>query len=175
VQPNKQDKPNKPVKRDRPDEQDRLELMPMKNHVGRLSVIVGTGLFTMFVAVAAGASDRPTPGDKVIRETQEAVTATKDYTIHQKDAFQRKVQTELDEMQAHITKLRDQVNHASTEARSDIQKTITELEKKRDLAKKKAEDIHSATASSWEQVKSKTSAAMDDLRDSVNRTLSHLP
>ncbi|MEK7764096.1 MAG: hypothetical protein AAB433_21200 [Nitrospirota bacterium] len=147
----------------------------MKHHVGRLGAIVGIGLLTMLVLVAAGASDKPTTGDKVIRETQEAVTATKDYTIHQKDAFQRKVQTELDEMQVHITKLRDQVNHASTEARSDIQKTITELEKKRDLAKKKAEDIHSATASSWEQVKSKTSAAMDDLRNSLNRTLSHLP
>jgi hypothetical protein len=50
-----------------------------------------------------------------------------------------------------------------------------ELEKKKDLANKKAQEIHSATASSWEQVKSKTSAAMDDLRDAVNRTLSHFP
>ncbi|THJ09774.1 MAG: hypothetical protein CAF43_012020 [Nitrospira sp. CG24C] len=147
----------------------------MKNHVGRLGVILGIGLFTMFVAVAAGASDKPTTGDKVIRETQEAVTATKDYTIHQKDAFQRKVQTELDEMQARITKLRGQVAHASAEARTDIQKAIVELEKKKDLANKKAQEIHSATASSWEQVKSKTTAAMDDLRGSLNRTLSHLP
>ncbi|MEK6641295.1 MAG: hypothetical protein AABZ17_11585 [Nitrospirota bacterium] len=147
----------------------------MKNHVGRLSVIVGTGLFTMFVAVAAGASDKPTTGDKVIREAQEAVTATKDYTIQQKDAFQRKIQTELEEIQVHITKLRGQATHASAEAQTDIKKAIVELEKKKDLANNKAQEIHSATASSWEQVKSKTSAAMDDLRDSVNRTLSHLP
>ena len=147
----------------------------MKNHVGRLGVILGIGLFTMPVVGAAGASDKPMTGDKVIRETQEAVTATKDYTIHQKDAFQRKVQTELDEMQVRITQLRGQVKHASAEARTDIQKAIAELEKKKDLAHKKAEDIHSATAASWEQVKSKTSAAMDDLRDSLNRTLSHLP
>jgi len=147
----------------------------MKNRVGRLGVTAGIGLFAMFVAVAAGASDKPVTGDRVIRETQEAVTATKDYTIHQKDAFQRKVQAELDEMQARITQLRGQVAHASEGARADIQKAIAELEKKKDLAHKKAEDIQSATASSWEQVKSKTSAAMDDLRDSLNRTLSHLP
>ncbi len=147
----------------------------MKSHVGALWAIMGIGLCNLFFAVAAGAADKPVSGGTVMKETQEAVIATKDYTIQQKDAFQRKVQVELDEIQVHITKLRGQVNHASTEARTDIQKAIVELEKKRDLAKKKAEDIHSATASSWEQVKSKTAAAMDDLRDSVNRTLSHLP
>jgi signal transduction protein with GAF and PtsI domain len=152
-----------------------MEAMSMKNRVGRLGVIVGIGLLAMPVVVAAGASDKPTTGDRVIRETQEAVTATKDYTIQQKDAFQRKIQTELDEIQVRITQLRGQVAHASAEARTDIQKAIEDLEKKKNLAHKKAEDIQSATASSWEQVKSKTSAAMDDLRDSLNRTLSHLP
>ena len=147
----------------------------MKNYVGVLWGIVGIGLLAIPVVVAAGASDKPVTGDTVIRETQEAVTATKDYTIQQKDAFQRKVQTELDEMQARITQLRGQVKHASAEARADIQKAIGELEMKKDLANKKAQEIHSATASSWEQVKSKTAAAMDDLRASLNRALSHLP
>ncbi len=147
----------------------------MKNDVRGLWVIVGIGLLAIPFVVAAGASDKPVTGNTVIRETQEAVTATKDYTIQQKDAFQRKVQTELDEMQVRITQLRGQVTQASAEAKADIQKAIGELEKKKDLAEKKAQDIHSATASSWEQVKSKTSAAMDDLRDSINRTLSHFP
>jgi esterase/lipase len=146
-----------------------------KNYVGGLLGIVGIGVLTIPVVVAAGASDKPVTGDRVIRETQEAVTATKDYTIQQKDAFQRQVQTELDEIHVRITQLREQVTHASADARADIQKAIVELEKKKDLANKKAEDIHSATASSWEQVKSKTVAAMDDLRDSLNRALSHLP
>jgi peptidoglycan hydrolase CwlO-like protein len=147
----------------------------MKSHVGALWALMGVGFFALSLAVAAGAADKQVSGGTVVKEAQEAVIATKDYTIQQKDAFQRKVEAELDEIQVHITKLRGQVNHASTEARTDIQKAIAELEKKRDLAKKKAEDIHSATAASWEQVKSKSAAAMDDLRASVNRTLSHLP
>jgi signal transduction protein with GAF and PtsI domain len=152
-----------------------MEAIGMKSYVAGLWGIVGIGLFTMLVVSAVGASDKPVTGDTVVREAQEAVTATKDYTIQQKDAFQRKVQTELDEMQVRIMQLRGQVKHASAGARTDIQKAIVELEKKKDLANKKAQDIHSATASSWEQVKSKTAAAMDDLRDSLNRTLSHLP
>jgi ribosome-interacting GTPase 1 len=147
----------------------------MKNYVGRLWGIVGIGLLTIPVVVPAGASDKPVTGDTVIRETQEAVTATKDYTIQQKDAFQRKVQTELDEMKVRIRELRGQVKHASAEARADLQKAIGELEKKKDLANKKVKAIQSATASSWEQVKSKTEAAMNDLRDSLTRARSYLP
>ena len=147
----------------------------MKNYVRGLWGIVGIGLLTIPVVVAAGASDKPVTGDTVMRETQEAVTITKDYTIQQKDAFRRKVQTELDEMQVLITQLRGQVTHTSAEARADIQKAIEELEKKKDLANKKAKDIHSATASSWEQAKSKTEAMMDDLRDSLTRARSYLP
>lgn len=147
----------------------------MKHYVGGLWGIVGIGLLTIPVVVAAGASDGRVTGDAVIREAQEAVTATKDYTIQQKDAFQRKIQTELEEIQVRITQLRGQVEHASGEARADLQKAIGELEKKKDLANKKVEAIHSATASSWEQIKSKTAAAMDDLRDSLKRAMSHLP
>jgi TolA-binding protein len=152
-----------------------MEPMSMRNRIGRLGAIMGIGLCNLFFSVAAGAADKQVSGGTVVKEAQEAVTATKDYTIQQKDVFQRKVQEELDEMQVRITQLRGQVKHASAEARTDIQKAIVELEKKKDLANKKAQDIHSATASSWEQVKSKTAAAMDDLRDSLNRTLSHFP
>jgi len=151
-----------------------MEAMSMKGYGGVLWGVVGIGLFLLPVVVAR-ASDKPVTGDTVVRETQEAVTATKDFTIQQKDAFQRKVQAELDEIQVHITRLRGQVKHASAEARTDIQKAIVELEKKKDLANKKVQEIHSATAASWEQVKAKTAAAVDDLRDSLNRTLSHLP
>jgi hypothetical protein len=147
----------------------------MKNYFGVLWGIVGIGLLTIPVVVTAGAPDKPVTGDTVIREAQEAVTITKEYTIQQKDAFRRKVQTELDEMQVLITQLRGQVTHTSAEARADIQKAIEEFEKKKDLANKKAEDIHSATASSWEQAKSKTEAMMNDLRDSLTRARSYLP
>jgi hypothetical protein len=152
-----------------------VETMYMKNHVGGLWSIVGIGLLTISVFGVVGAAEKPVTSDRIVRETKEAMRATKDYTIQQKDAFQRRVQTELDEMQVHIAQLREQVKHESGKARADIQKAIKELERKSDLATNKLQDIHSATASSWEQAKSKTAAAMDDLRDSLNRTLSQLP
>ena len=145
------------------------------NHVGWLWGILGILSLTVPVGEAAGTKDKPVTGDRVVREAQEAVTASKDYTIQQKDAFQRKVRSELDGVQTRIMQLRGQVNHASAEVRTDIQKAIGELEKKKALAEKKLEDIHSATASSWEQAKAKMAAAMDDLRAALARTLSRFP
>ncbi len=147
----------------------------MKSYIGALWGILGLGLLIMPAAVAVGASNGPITGDSVMREAQEAVIATQDYTIQQKDVFRRKAQAELDDVQQHITRLRGQVELASAEARVDLQKSIWELEKKKDVASKKLEALQSATASSWEQVKSKVAAAMDDLRGSLNRTLSHFP
>ena len=147
----------------------------MKRDVCGLWRILGIGLLILFVAGETRASDKPVTGDRVIREAKEAVTVTKDYSIQQKDAFQRTIHTEFDEIQGRIAQLRGQARQASTEGRADIQKAIVELEKKKDQVNKKAHDIHSATAASWEQVKSKTAAAMDDLRDSLTKTLSRFP
>jgi Skp family chaperone for outer membrane proteins len=145
--------------------------MWMMNRVGRLSVIVGIGLLTMPVFAAVAASEKPVTGDRIVRETQEAVRATKDYTIQQKDAFQRKIQTELDEMQVHITQLRTQVKHESGKTRADVQKAIEELEKKSDLANKKLQDfIPQRPLPGSSEVE--TAAAMDDLRDSLQRRIS---
>ena len=122
----------------------------MMNDVGRLWVGPGILLLTMPVGVAAGTTDKPVTGDRVVREA-------------------------LEEVQTRIMQLRKQAKHTSADAGMDIQKAIGELEKKKDLAEKKLQDIHSATVSSWEQAKIKTAVAMDDLRDSLTRTLPHLP
>jgi predicted short-subunit dehydrogenase-like oxidoreductase (DUF2520 family) len=75
----------------------------------------------------------------------------------------------------HLESLKGYRMRGGPVARADIQKAIRELEKKKDLAGKQVLDIHSVTASTWEQMKSQTAVAMDDHRDSLTRTLSHFP
>ena len=147
----------------------------MTNNGRGLSGIGGILMLIAPVVVVAGVPDKPITSDTVVREAQEAVSATKGYTIQQKEAFKRKVQSELDEVQTRITQLREQVRHTSAEGRADLQLAIRELEKKKDLAEKKLQAIQSATVSSWEQAKARTTVAMDDLRESLTRTLSHFP
>ena len=153
----------------------RMEAMSKNNCVSRLRGIVGIGMLTISMVVAAQASDKPVTGDTVIRKTQEAMKATKDFTIQQKDAFERQIQTELGEMKVSLSHLREQLQHASGKTRVDLQKTIADLETKIDLANKKLQSMRSATTSSWEQAKLKTEAVMNDLRSSLHRAQSYLP
>ena len=60
----------------------------MINYIGRLWGILGILLLAMPVGVGAGITDKPVNGDLIVREAQEAVTATKDCIIQQKEAFQ---------------------------------------------------------------------------------------
>jgi len=148
--------------------------MSKSNRVLRLWGIVGIGL-TLSMVLAAQASDKPVTGDTVIRKTQEAMKATKDFTIQQKDAFERQVQTELGEMKVSLVHLREQLKHASGKTRENLQKTIADSEAKIDVANTKLQNMRSATTSSWEQAKVKTEALMNDLRSSLNRAQSYLP
>jgi hypothetical protein len=87
----------------------------------------------------------------------------------------RQFPSELDEVQTRIMQLHGQVKQTSADASADIRKAVSELETKMDLAGNKVLAIHSATASSWTQVKSQTVVTMHDHRDSLTRTLSHFP
>ena len=42
-------------------------------------------------AIAAGDQSQPTTTEKVIRDTKEAVESTKQYTMQQKDSFQKTI------------------------------------------------------------------------------------
>ena len=66
------------------------EVMSMKKYVKGLWGISGIGLLAILVVVPVGAADKPVTGDKVLRETQEAVTATKDYTIQRRMRFSKR-------------------------------------------------------------------------------------
>lgn len=87
----------------------------------------------------------------------------------------RQFPSELDGVQTGITQLHGQVKQTSADAGADIQKAVSELEKKMDLAGKEVLPIHSATVSAWTEMKSKTAVMMDDHRDSLTRPLSHFP
>ncbi len=140
--------------------------------------IAGTLLMTVLGWTALGfAADSAAPvtGDRVTREAKEAAKAAKDYTFQQKDAFQKKIQAELDDMQAEIVRLRQRTGRASASVRTDLQQAIADLEKKREAARRKLDEVGAAGSASWEQLKGKMHEAMDDLSAAYRKTVSKLP
>jgi chromosome segregation ATPase len=127
------------------------------------------------LAALEAAADQPAGAEKIRKETREAVEATKEYTAQQKEAFQRKAHEELAALQKQIIALKGKMSEASTAARAELQKSIAELEKKKDAAKNKLDELRSATDAKWMDVKSAVNASIDELKQSYQKALSHLP
>ncbi len=56
-----------------------------------------------------------------------------------------------------------------------VQRMIADLEKKKEVARKRLEELKSAGASAWAGWQRGMSAAVEDLRRSSRKALSHLP
>lgn len=113
--------------------------------------------------------------EKVVKETQEAIDATKEYTAQQKEAFQRKAQEELVAIQRQIIVLRGKIEKASESARADLQTSLNELEKKKEGVKEKLDELKGATDAKWHEVKDGMNHALNELKHSYQKLLSHIP
>ncbi|TKS60368.1 MAG: hypothetical protein EWM72_01406 [Nitrospira sp.] len=121
------------------------------------------------------AAESPVDTEKIAKEARETIEATKQYTAQQKELFQRKVHEELVAIQKQIIALRGKASEASATAKTELQKSVDELEKKKDSAKNKLEELRAATDAKWNDVKAGMNSALDELKNSYQKALSHLP
>jgi hypothetical protein len=123
-----------------------------------------------------GLAAEPSVGtEKITKEARETIEATRQYTAQQKEAFQRKAHEELVAIQKQIIALRGKATEASTSTRAGLQKSLNELEKKRDAAKDKLDELRAATDAKWSEVKVGMNSAFDELKNSYQKALSRLP
>ena len=78
-------------------------------------------------------------------------------------------------MQAQIAELQTRTDVASSEVRKDVQKAIQDLEKKKDEARRKLDEVNGATSSAWATLKEGMTAAVEDLKKSYKEAMSKLP
>lgn len=146
--------------------------------VGKILLILcATGILLTMIPWTVIAGDQPQPSatDRMVRDTKEAVEATKQYTIQQKEAFQKVIRAELNEMQVKIADLQKKTSAASMEARAEMQKAIQDLEKKKDVARKKLDEVNESTTSVWSKLKDAMAIAVEDLKKSYKEAVSKLP
>lgn len=146
-----------------------MRTRPYRSSYGAWIVIAG-------LASVMGAAPVSFAGtDTIAKEAKETLEATKQYTIEQKEAFQRKAHEELAVVQKQIGALREKGHEVSTATRAELQKSINELEKKKDAAKRELEQLKTVTDSKWAAMKANVSSALDDLKSSYQKAVSHLP
>ncbi|MGJ3260314.1 MAG: coiled coil domain-containing protein [Rhodospirillales bacterium] len=84
-----------------------------------------------------------------------------------KQAYQKKIQAQLDEWSAEIDKLRAKADRADAEAEIALNREIDNLRDKRNQARQKLDELSSAGEDAWEDIKTGVEAASNALGQAV--------
>lgn len=128
----------------------------------------------MFVVVglllALGCEPKPrdhTPGkvtsEDVRRDAGQAVETATEYSQQAKDEFQKKLDAQLAELDGRIAKLREKSVDLKDEAKVNWDKTMADLETKRDAVRSKLAEVGQSSGEAWKDVQKGAQAAWEDL------------
>jgi DNA repair exonuclease SbcCD ATPase subunit len=90
----------------------------------------------------------------------------------EKEEYRNAVEAELEEFDSRLDELKAGAEKADPEARTALDRDIEEVSQKREVARKKLQDLKAAGAEAWEGVKSALDAAVKDLRQAYDRAVS---
>lgn len=124
---------------------------------------------------AQAASGPAVTEEDLKKESREALETARQYTAQQKEAFHRRMQGELDEMERKIEGLKREAERASETARREAEKHIRELERETARAETRLKELEAAGGEAWEELKSGLNAALKDLQRSYDRARSRRP
>lgn len=84
-----------------------------------------------------------------------------------KEAYEKKLQSKLDEWNAEIDKLKAKADSAEADAQLEYHKQIEELRAMQDEAGKKFDELKEAGDDAWEDLKAGIDRAWDSLSSSI--------
>lgn len=89
-----------------------------------------------------------------------------------KEAYQKKIQAQLDEWSAEINKLKAKADKAEADAQLEYYKVIEELRFKQEAANSKFEELKETSGDAWEDIKAGMDSAWDSLGDALKSAAS---
>jgi peptidoglycan hydrolase CwlO-like protein len=128
-------------------------------------ILILAGLIT-FSGCEQKAADR-TPGkvtpEDVRRDAGQAVNTAAEYSQQTKDEFQKKFETQLNELDAKIAKLREKGGDLKDKTKVKWDQKMADLEKKREAARTKLAEVGHSSAEAWKDVQKGVASAWNDL------------
>ena len=82
----------------------------------------------------------------------------------QKENYQQKIQSQLDEWRSDIDRLREKAKNATAEKKLKYQENIDKLELKLDEGKSKLKDLKESGAEAWDAVKDGADSIWDTMK-----------
>ena len=118
----------------------------------------------------------PTPGkvtpEDARRDAGQAAKKAADDSQQTKEEFQKKLETQLDELDAEIARLREKGRDLTDEAKASWDRKMADLEPKREAARAKLEEVRRSSAEAWKDVKQGARSAWEELEKAF-RDASH--
>ena len=84
-----------------------------------------------------------------------------------KEAYEKKLQAQIDEWQADIAKLEAKAGKASADTQIEYHRRVDELKKKKQAAQEKLDDVRQSSEDAWEDLKSGADMAVKSLGQAV--------
>jgi hypothetical protein len=91
-----------------------------------------------------------------------------------KEAYEQKMQAQLDEWSAEIDKLKAKANSAEADAQLNYHKQIEELQSKKETAAHKLTELKNASSDTWEELKAGLDDAWNSLADALKSATSKM-
>jgi len=101
--------------------------------------------------------------EDVKQEVKQAYVATKTYTQEQMQAFREQTEARLSECEKDIDQLQEKADKMGGDAKVKAEQQLTALRQKHDEVAEKLKALGSSSESAWEQIKSGTESALEDL------------
>ncbi|MEY4527328.1 MAG: hypothetical protein RL768_1047 [Nitrospirota bacterium] len=137
--------------------------MKYRQIIGFSAVLCG------LLSAGVEAGEQPVTPGTIAKEARETIEATAQYTTQQKEAFQRKAQKELETIQKQMAAMQAKADKASASARAELQKSIRELEAKKEIARKQLDGLKSASDAKWSEMKAGVHDAIEEMNQSYQR------
>lgn len=82
----------------------------------------------------------------------------------QKENYQKKIESQLNEWRADIDRLKARARNATAETRLKYQESIDRLEQKMDEGKSKLKDIRESSGEAWESIREGADSIWDTMK-----------
>lgn len=135
--------------------------------------IVLSGLFDSETTGAESSGEGSANG--VTRQAKDAADAARRSTIEKKDELERQVRIELETIQGEIRSWQGKTQAMSDEARAELERAIKRLEMRKELARRKLEDLRQTTTSTWARWQEGMVQTLDDLKRAYRDAVAALP
>lgn len=89
-----------------------------------------------------------------------------------KEAYEKKLQAQLDECAAEITRLKAKADKSQADAQIEYYKQIEELKSKQATADERLSELKDASEDAWEDIKAGAESAWDSLSDALKSATS---